>query len=562
MKELQMPRLIADLNQVLQENTSTVQDAIDILNLLLAVTAGIIAGIILTFIWTVILRTIGARHEVLRIVLLKTRVSVYVMMAIFGGGVGYYYALDKIDDHTKPVWASPVSHGLLIAIIIAATVVCLQLVGSSEDIAKHYSKDSAGERAQRVATQAQILRRIGQAVVIVCGVVGVILTFPQAWVITGSVLASAGVISIVAGMAAQSSLSNMFAGLQIAISDSLRVGDIVVVNNNGVSAQATIEEITLTYVVVRIWDDRRIIIPSTQFTQNSFENWTRRAATLLGTVEIEVDWSASVQAFRNQVDKLLNSTDLWDGRSVNVQVINVIQNRMVVRVAVSARNAGDLWDLRCYLREHLIEWLRTEAPYAIPRTSVVINQNQSLENIEEKTVEVEKEITKDQKFLVETGEKQRRKNRKSEDKESGVERTPIKARRKIKQAIDQKMQALEKTVVMSAEQISDQLMTVGQIAQLRKNLDDNTDKTQDEESQNHDLSMERLYSGSPENEERAKIFEGPGQDVIEEREKTAQMQAVKDEEDESSDSAEISADSNEESGEHTVEEKTETKADN
>lgn len=519
--------------------------AVDLIALALWMAAGIFVGVLVTFIFTVILRMFSHKHEILGLAVTRVRISAYIFMIFMGAGVGFEYALDDLRNLPRPPkWVLTSEHVLLILIILSATIVGIRLVGVVEDVARHFSHDSKGGRGMRVVTQTQILSRIVQAVVVVCGATGIIITFPQARLIAGSILASAGVLSIVAGMASQSSLSNMFAGMQIAISDSLRVGDIVVVDNNGQQTQATIEEITLTYIVLRIWDDRRIIMPSIKFTQNSFENWTRRAATLMGTVDIALDWSVSVSGFRRQVDKLLTSTDLWDGRSFSVQVTDVTDNKMTIRVSISARNAGDLWDLRCYLREHLVEWVLTEQPNAVPKTNIVMANTHQLLEINERALLPEAEVTEveegeyieladevEDKFLVDTKDKLHRKaeseakvedkqdttkaktETKTEEDKLQVPRTSVKDKGKQDKADKAHIADLEETQIMTTSQIRDQLIS---LAEIQTSLEE-------EEQTETSIAMERLYSGSPENEERAKIFDGPGEEVIEEREKSAQL---------------------------------------
>lgn len=221
-------------------------------------------------------------------------------------------------------------------------------------------------KSNRLVTQAQVLHRVLQVFFLLSGLTAIALTFPAARAAMGSILASAGIISLIAGIAAQGVLANMFAGLQIAFSDSIRVGDLVAVQQE----TGSIEEITLTYVVVRLWDERRLIMPSKKFTEEVFENWTKRSTNLLGTVELHVDWRLPLPAFHNEVDRLLSETDLWDGRTANVQVTDSSEDSMVVRLVVSAANNGDLWDLRCFMREHLIDWIQTTAPYALPRKRI------------------------------------------------------------------------------------------------------------------------------------------------------------------------------------------------
>jgi small-conductance mechanosensitive channel len=190
-----------------------------------------------------------------------------------------------------------------------------------------------------------------------------LLTFPSARAAGASILASAGVISIVAGLAAQTSLANVFAGLQLAFTDAIRVDDVVVVEEEW----GRIEEITLTYVVVHIWDDRRLVLPSTYFTTTPFQNWTRKESAVLGSVELDVDWSVPFDAMRAELDRLLTDHPLWDRRVGVLQVTDAVGSVVRVRVLVSAPDAGALFDLRCQVREGLVVWLQRDHAYGLPR---------------------------------------------------------------------------------------------------------------------------------------------------------------------------------------------------
>lgn len=265
-------------------------------------------------------------------------------------------------------WMRALEHVLLIALIGAATWLVGTLAFVVEDVAlARYRVDVKDNRhARRVRTQVQLLRRITVAVLVVVAVAAVLLTFPGVSAFGASLLASAGVLSIVAGLAAQSSLANVFAGLQLAFTDAIRVDDVVIVEEEW----GRIEEITLTYVVVHVWDDRRLILPSTYFTQTPFENWTRRAAELLGTVELDVDWQVPVDAMRGELNRLLAETDLWDHRVGILQVTDAVGGTVRLRALASAVDAPTLFDLRCYLREGLVAWLQRTAPQGLPRTRV------------------------------------------------------------------------------------------------------------------------------------------------------------------------------------------------
>ena len=168
---------------------------------------------------------------------------------------------------------------------------------------------------------------------------------------------------MVAALAAQSTLANLFAGLQVAFSDAIRLDDVVIVEQEW----GWIEEITLSYVVVRLWDDRRMVLPSTYFTSTPFQNWTRRNSELLGAVELDVDWRVDVDAMRAELERVLTGTDLWDERSHVLQVTDAVGGLVRVRVLVSAVDAGTLFDLRCLVRERLVAWLQTQDEAGLPR---------------------------------------------------------------------------------------------------------------------------------------------------------------------------------------------------
>lgn len=234
----------------------------------------------------------------------------------------------------------------------------------------------ATRAARRAHTQLTFLQRLATVIIVVVSVSAALLTFPQMQALGASLLASAGLAGIVAGLAAQSTLSNVFAGVQIAFSDAIRVDDIVIVEGEW----GRIEEITLTYVVVRIWDDRRLVVPSTHFTSTPFENWTRTGSELLGSVEFDLDWRVSPAAMRERLTVVLDGTPLWDRRVSVLQVADAVAGLVRVRILVSAADAGSLFDLRNYVREQLVEWVQLESPGAMPRTRVVMVDRASAEN--------------------------------------------------------------------------------------------------------------------------------------------------------------------------------------
>ncbi|WP_196780987.1 mechanosensitive ion channel family protein [Nocardioides sambongensis] len=266
-----------------------------------------------------------------------------------------------------PGWSAAALAARILAIVATGwvlTVVTVFLV----DLALMRNSDQIeradNRAARRLRTQVLLLRRLVWAVGVVLTIGAVLLSFPGVESFGASVLASAGVISIVAGLAATSVLGNVFAGLQLAFSDAIRMGDAVIVEEEW----GLIEEITLTYVVVHLWDERRLVLPSSYFTTTPFQNWTRETPELMGAVELDLDWRADITAMRTELDRVLAETDLWDGRVKVVQVTDAVGGYVRVRALVSAADAGNLFDLRCLVREHLVAWVRENADRGMPRT--------------------------------------------------------------------------------------------------------------------------------------------------------------------------------------------------
>ncbi|MGW3492711.1 mechanosensitive ion channel family protein [Streptomyces sp. NPDC001020] len=220
-------------------------------------------------------------------------------------------------------------------------------------------------RVRRVRTQVSLIMRVVAAVVGVVAVAAMLLTFPEMRAAGASLLASAGIVGIVAGVAAQSTLSNLFAGLQIAFGDMVRLGDTVVVDEEW----GTVDEITLTYLTVRTWDERRITMPVSYFTSKPFENWSRDSAQMTGVVYFHVDHSAPVEAMRDKLRDIVRECPEWDGRAYGLVVTDSTPSTMEVRALVTAKDAGDIWTLRVTVRERLIRWLTEEHPYALPRVN-------------------------------------------------------------------------------------------------------------------------------------------------------------------------------------------------
>lgn len=218
-------------------------------------------------------------------------------------------------------------------------------------------------RARTVYTQVRVMRRIVTSIIIILAIAAALMTFDQIRSLGVSLLASAGVAGIVIGFAAQKTIGNFFTGLQIAITQPIRIDDSVVVEGEW----GWIEEINLTYVVVKIWDLRRLILPISYFVEHPFQNWTRTSASIIGDVTLYLDYTMPIDELRAELDRILEGNHLWNGSVKVVQVIDTKETTIVVRVLVSAKNAPTAWDLRCDVREKLIHFIQKNHPDKLPR---------------------------------------------------------------------------------------------------------------------------------------------------------------------------------------------------
>ena len=354
-----------DVTQTVEAVAAT---TVDVFSIAWRAGLGTIAGIAVAFVGIVVLRTLGRRQTIYAEISRYTRNALYALGGLTGAYLGAQLAVFAV---TTPDWAQYALQTLRICIILTIAWVVVGLVKALEaSIVSGVRSSGDPGRANRVTTQAQILRRVAEAIIIICGLVGAIMTFPGARLAMGSLLASAGLVSVIAGLAAQSTLGNVFAGLQLAVTDAIRVDDVVVVDEE----QGYIEEITLTYVVVRVWDDRRLIYPSTYFTKTPFANWSRRGTQHTGTLTLDLDWRVPVASVRAELARVVASSSVWDGRTANLDVTDTAAGTVTLRIAVSGRNPSDVFTLQCYVREEIVAWLQQEAPYALPRTRVEIEQ--------------------------------------------------------------------------------------------------------------------------------------------------------------------------------------------
>jgi small-conductance mechanosensitive channel len=218
-------------------------------------------------------------------------------------------------------------------------------------------------RAREVHTRVELLRRVLAVIILVVTVSVLLMAIPGVRQIGITLFASAGIAGIVVGFAARPVLSNIFAGIQLALAQPIRIDDVVIVEGEW----GWIEEIRMTFVVVRVWDRRRLVVPLTYFIEKPFQNWTRKSADILGTVYLYTDYTVPVSRVREELHRILLESPLWDGDVWGLQVTNSTERSVELRALMGARNSGDAWDLRCQVRERLIQFMQREYPQSLPR---------------------------------------------------------------------------------------------------------------------------------------------------------------------------------------------------
>lgn len=258
--------------------------------------------------------------------------------------------------------------------VMRTVAMASDMILSRYDIA---ATESLSERG--ISTQVRMFERVLNVVVVVVAAAIMFMSFSSLREFGVSILASAGIAGLVIGFAAQRSIATLLAGVHIALTQPIRLGDAIHIEGEF----GKVEEITLSYVVIKLWDERRLIVPISHFIEKPFQNWTRESAQLTGIVFLYCDYRIPVQALRNELKRILESTDLWDGRVSALQVTNATQESVELRVLCSANNAPQTWDLRCYVREKLIEFMRQRFPDSLPQKRIELTNNQRNHNSRE-----------------------------------------------------------------------------------------------------------------------------------------------------------------------------------
>ncbi|MER6387291.1 mechanosensitive ion channel family protein [Streptomyces sp. NPDC059382] len=334
-----------------------------VLRLLTVIGGSIVLTLTVGWLTDLLLRRADARHPETplwnRLRRCRVSLQVFLLAALLKG------SYRQIDWRPLREHAGAVSQVLSLMLIGAGAWFVVHI--TSAVVESSYARYATGtrdpSRVRRVRTQVTLIMRIVTAVVAVVAAAAMLLTFPDFRAIGTSVLASAGIIGIVAGVAAQSTLGNLFAGFQIAFGDMVRIGDTVVVNEEW----GVVEEVTLTYLAVRTWDERRITMPVSYFTGRPFENWSRGGIQMTGAVFIHCDHATPFALMREKLKEILDACEEWDGRGWDLAVTDTTASTVTVRAIVTAKDPDDLWTTRCAVREQLVAWLAEKHPYALPR---------------------------------------------------------------------------------------------------------------------------------------------------------------------------------------------------
>lgn len=253
-----------------------------------------------------------------------------------------------------------------IALALSFAAMVISMIRILEGIIYHIYDVSQSDnlKARRIRTQMMFIRQLIITLVVIITIAVILLSFENLRKLGTGLLGGVAIGATIVGFAAQQSLGNLLAGFQIAFTQPIRLDDVLVVEGEW----GRVEEITLTYVVLRIWDERRLILPINYFITKPFQNWTRTSSQILGTVFLYMDYSVPVEPLREELSRLLKSSGLWDQRVNVLQITDTKERTIEIRALMSARNSGDAFDLRCMVRENLIRFIEKNYPNALPKT--------------------------------------------------------------------------------------------------------------------------------------------------------------------------------------------------
>ncbi|MEO7122449.1 MAG: mechanosensitive ion channel domain-containing protein [Lacisediminihabitans sp.] len=335
------------------------------LGTLIAVCVALLGVLVIAAVLATINATVGKRVPILHALIAGARARALILILIA--------ALWVATGLTAPgtyAWWPVLSHAFLIATVVlgAWAVAAFASFAFGTVLSRESMEEATLPEMRRMRTQLQVLRRLTTVLIGIVAIGVVLFSFPEVRAIGTSVLASAGIVSIIAGLAAQSTLGNLIAGIQLVFSNAIRVGDVVVVEGEW----GRIGEITLSYVVVYVWDERRLIMPCTYFTSKPFESWTRNSPLITGSVFFDVDWRFPVDEARVKFMEIMEASTEWDKRDASMLITDATGGHLTVRCVVSAQDSGALWTLRTAVREKMVTWLQREHPEALLQTRVLM----------------------------------------------------------------------------------------------------------------------------------------------------------------------------------------------
>ena len=284
--------------------------------------------------------------------------------------VGIIFALPIL--HLPAEYAGMLAKGTSILLIVAVALILFQAVNLGEKavLTKYDINVADNLQARKVYTQVHVISKVLYVIIGLFTVASVLMLFQEVRQFGTSILASAGVVGIIIGFAAQKTISNLFAGFQIAMTQPIRLDDVVIVEGEW----GRVEEITLTYVIIHIWDDRRLVVPLGYFIEKPFQNWTRASAQLLGSVFVWVDYTMPLDELRQALKEIIEPNPLWDKRFWNLQVTDATEKTMQIRVLATAADSSKSWDLRCDIREKFIAYIQKHHPQSLPKVRADLNE--------------------------------------------------------------------------------------------------------------------------------------------------------------------------------------------
>jgi small-conductance mechanosensitive channel len=298
------------------------------------------------------------------------RFGIPVLVFILAGFLQYY--TDSLDFINESLAGNLKKLGEVLWIVsIAWAIIVMVRVAKNQFLRNYDISEADNLKSRKLFTQFNILERILAFIIIIIATAITLMLFDGVRNIGISLFASAGIAGLIIGLSAQKALGTVLAGLQIAITQPIRIDDVVIVENEW----GRIEEINLTYVVIRIWDSRRLVVPSTYFLDKPFQNWTRTSADILGTVFIYTDYTMPFEPLRRELTRLLESNSLWDKKVNVLQITDAKQTTVEIRALMSAADSPAAWDLRVHVREKLIEFIQREYPQCLPRTRIELKDD-------------------------------------------------------------------------------------------------------------------------------------------------------------------------------------------